>query len=714
MIAAVRRILQFTALLIVAGSSAAADQADAVDFVHEVRPILQRHCHSCHGTDKQRGGLRLDVRSEAFKGGDSHGASILPGDPEHSPLVRFVSGADADLKMPPKGGLTDAEIATLTRWVESGAAWPEGADLGEIDDKRDHWSFRAVIAPKPPAVKAGEWPRNAIDHFILAALEQAGLEPAPATAPEAWLRRVTFNLTGLPPDPEEITTFLDELRRAPRDDSPYERAVDRLLSSPRYGERWARHWLDVVRYADTHGFEVNTERPHAWPYRDYVIAAFNRDVPYQQFVREQIAGDALGEDPATGFLVTASVLLPGQIGADEASKRLARQDAIDEIVVNIGQTFLGLSVGCARCHDHKSDPISQRDYYSMQSFVAGVEYVDRELTGADAEGRPVKVVFGGFRAPDAIRLLARGNPEQPREEVAPAVPEALGSLTLPMDAEEKRRRLALADWIADPRNPLTARVMVNRIWQGHFGVGIVETASDFGRSGMPPSHPELLDWLATEFMRAGWSVKHLQRLIVLTSTYRQSTRFDPAAAARDADARLLWRYPPRRLEGEEIRDAMLASSGRLDLAMGGPGFNLFDQRGGLSGFVPVESFEGEGLRRMIYAHQVRRERDPVFGAFDIPDGGQSAARRRESTTPFQALNLFNSRFTLDESEALAKRVLIDVGDDSFRQIRHAWLLVLNREPTPVEQEDAKRTIENYGLPTLCRVLFNSNEFLFIP
>ncbi len=815
-----------------------------------------------------------------------------------------------------------------------------GQPVAKSADKREHWSF------KPLAVPAGS---QSIDAFILAQLKANNLTLSPPADRVTWLRRVSFDLIGLPPTPEQMAAFLADKRN-----DAFERVVDELLTSPRYGERWAQHWLDVVRYADTHGFEVNTERPNAWPYRDYVIRAFNQDTPYDRFIREQIVGDALGEDAATGFLLTASVLLPGQIGADDASKRLARQDSLDEIVVNLGQTFLGLSIGCARCHDHKFDPISARDYYAMQAFVAGVEYQDRELRTPEAEARrqeaaqikaqiakldqqlarfeplvksgterppvnarentdrfaPVKAkrvrftiketnslepcvdelevfaasgpnlalasagttvtasgsnvsadrhelrfvndgnygnsrswmsnergkgwvtvefsaehtlervvwgrdregkftdrlatnylievadaagewrsvadasdrakfvpgqnkplvvstnglgaaeaqavgrllaekqllapklagaengqkVFAGtFRKPDDIRLLHRGDPEQPKDEVVPAVLSALGSVTLSKETPEQQRRRALADWIASPENPLTARVMVNRIWQGHFGIGLVETASDFGRSGMKPSHPELLDWLATEFIRSGWSVKQMHRLMVLSAAYRQSSVQSSVSAEQprgrsagslnteyskakmlDADSRLLWHFPARRLEAETIRDAMLAVSGQLNLKMFGRGYNLFAQRGGLSGFTPVESFKDDGLRRMIYAHKVRREREAVFGAFDCPDAGQSTARRRESTTPIQALNLFNSRFTLDQAEAFAARVKKEAGEDVALQIHRAYLLALTRAPRPEEVHDAEPVVRTHGLPALCRVLFNSNEFLFLP
>jgi hypothetical protein len=364
-----------------------------------------------------------------------------------------------------------------------------------------------------------------------------------------------------------------------------------------------------------------------------------------------------------------------------------------------------------------------------------VERRIRKLT----EGR---LAFAGtFRAPDRIRLLHRGDPEQPREEIDPAVPSVLGTMTLPRDTEEAYRRRALADWIARPDNPLTARVMANRIWQGHFGIGLVDTPSDFGLNGSPPTHPELLDWLASEFIRTGWSVKRMHRLLVLSSTYRQSSRTghlpptpgaqqksaqslepNPAAstlagvqASRiDADVRLLWRFPSRRLEAESIRDAMLAVGGRLNLETGGRGFDLFDRRGGLTGFVPIESFAGDGLRRMIYAHKVRRERDGVFGAFDCPDAGQSTARRMESTTPIQALNLFNSRFTLEQSDAFAARVDAEAGEALEDRIRRAYRLALGREPIPEELAEAAPVLVEHGTTVLCRALFNSNEFLFLP
>ena len=619
------------------------------------------------------------------------GGALYGGEIESTVEVRVEGEAMLGAMKLPMPRMRAAAVAVV---VSCSMAWAS-----------DHWSFQPVEQPAVPEGRAEGWVRNPVDRFILARLERQGLRPSGEADRAAWLRRVSLDLVGLTPSPEEVDRFV----RDPARDA-YERVVDGLLGSPRYGERWAQHWLDVVRFADTHGFEVNTERPNAWPYRDYVIEAFNADTPYDRFVREQIAGDLLGQDAATGFLVTASVLLPGQIGADDVSKRLARQDALDEIVVNTGQTFLGLSVGCARCHDHKFDPITARDYYSMQAFFAGVEYGDREMRTANSQ-----MAFAGvFRKPDDIHLLHRGDPEQPKDPVFPAVPVVLGGLKLAREAEESERRRVLADWIADAANPLTARVMVNRIWQGHFGVGLVETASDFGRSGTKPSHPELLDWLATEFVREGWSIKRMHRLIVLSATYRQSSRVEPVGAARDSDVRWLWRYPSRRMESEVMRDSMLWVSGQLNLSMGGRGFDLFNNRGGLSGFKPVETYSGAGLKRMVYAHKVRREREAVFGAFDCPDAGQSTARRRESTTPIQALNLLNSRFTVEQAEAFGRRVESEVGGDAVRQVERSYALALGRRPTQQELGTVVPVVREHGPAVLARALFNSNEFLFVP
>jgi hypothetical protein len=363
--------------------------------------------------------------------------------------------------------------------------------------------------------------------------------------------------------------------------------------------------------------------------------------------------------------------------------------------------------------DFSTKGLSKQEAVEAEKLMGQKRVLESQVRRADIAQ---KAFAGTFRQPDDIHLLNRGDPEQPKERVVPAVLSSLGKLELTRETQEQQRRKALADWIASPHNTLTARVMVNRIWQGHFGVGLVETASDFGRSGMRPTHPELLDWLASEFIHSGWSVKHMHKLMVMSETYRQSSNQGDNAKAVDidADARLLWRYPSRRLDAEAIRDSMLVVSGRLDTKMYGRGFDLFDKRGGLSGFNPVESFTGDGLRRMIYAHKVRREREAVFGAFDCPDAGQSTALRRESTTPIQALNLFNSRFTLEQSEAFAGRVERACGAGLDRRIACAYELALSRKPTAEELREAAPLVREHGLSVLCRALFNSNEFLFVP
>ena len=940
-----RHVLAAVAIACLCGAGARGTAA--TDFVHDIRPLLEKHCYACHSGDQAKSGLRLDLKAAAFKGGDGWGPAIVPGKADDSPLVQFARGDDPDLRMPPKESdvppLKASDVERLVAWVNAGAVWPDGVDTATVVDKTDHWSFKPVQRPAMPAVRDTAWPKNDIDRFILGRLEADGLQPSPEADRRAWLRRATFDLTGLPPTPEEVEQFA-------ADASPgaHARVTERLLASRRYGERYAQHWLDVVRYADTHGYEVNTERPNAWPYRDYCIAAFNADLPYDQFIREQIAGGEPGKEASTGFLVTAAVLLPAQIGADDVSKRAARQDALNDIIVNVSDTVLGLTVGCARCHDHKFDPITARDYYSLQAFFAGVDYgermlmtteafalreehddarkriakidvelpryqplaraghtrpavtpqlntdritpvsarrlrfttldtnlfepcidelevfdttghnvalatagtrpsasgnlvtagvhelehvndgqygngrswmaatrngdwvmlefkepvtIERIVWGRDRTGkfkdrtptayrievsagsgdddawtlladstdrlpfgakddgsrdglsaedraaiaalekekaaiqervkitiRDSRVFAGSFKEPHPVHLLNRGDAEQRKEEVPPeSIATFSGIVTavnLPNDAPEAERRQALAAWLADPAHPLTARVMVNRIWQWHFGTGLVDTPNDLGRNGSKPTHPELLDWLADEFVASGWSVKYMHRLIMSSATYRQASAANPPGLAKDADSRLLWRFPPRRLEAEAIRDTLLAVSGRLNPEMGGRGFNLFKSRGGLSGFPPIETFDASGRRRMVYAHKIRMEKDDVFGAFDCPDAGQSMARRRQSTTPIQALNLFNSPFTIDEAKAFAARIEADVakqpaaarsaGDPVRRQIDRAFQIAFTRSPDDIEASAAEAVVREHGLPTLCRVIFNSNEFLFIP
>lgn len=1090
-------------LLVVALLSPKALWAE-IDYERDVKPLLKMKCWACHGPLKQESGLRLDAGQLIRTGGET-GPVVVPGNSQQSLLVQRVASIDDLDRMPPEGeALTEKQIEILKQWVKSGARSPDG-EMPQADP-RDHWAFQESRYAKVPDDV------HPVDFFIERKLLEAGLKLAPKADTATLLRRLYLSMHGLLPSMEQARVF-------EANPGMFDQMVRSVLDSERYGERLGQYWLDIVRYADTHGFEVNTARPNAWPYRDYVINALNQDKPYDQFVREQIAGDIYGEDAATGFLVAAPVLLPGQIGKDDASKRLARQDSLDEIVVGTSATFLGLTLGCARCHDHKFDPLSQEDYYSMQAFFAGVRYgdraiedgnfeqrqtqlrkllpqieqvksnlsqhepvafpgrtliidetdqqrtthfvkpngpgknpsgskrgfaddlgaidrlpnfsdgytwwnnhpgknvmsfnpgvegvfsvwiswgahgsgvhtrdaryvldldgnlettgdqqelanidqyflrgqtkgetdrvpqwsgllnvgkyqlqkksrlvlrggetgtgittdvlvlqetgeipvteeiasnpqlrvpvnfrknterfqpvrakrlrftsfettndnryepcidelevfaagtnenialaslgvvarssgnysdtgkhqlkhvndgqtsndwswisnekgkgwvqvefhhpivVDRVVWGRDRTGKfkdrlPVRYKIeieddfgnlrtvadasdrmpfgtefdevstrlrnaggdaksdlpaivqqlkrletaraelekkemayaGVFSEPDQTHLLARGDPEQPARIVKPRIPELFGSFSVPEEAAESKRREALARWITQKRNPLTARIIVNRVWQFHFGIGLVETPSDFGLNGAKPSHPELLDWLAHDLMDHEWSLKHLHRRILSSKTWQQSNRIDLEAKKIDADCRLLWRYPARRVEAEIIRDALLQVSGRLNYKMGGPGFDFFKSRGGLSGFPPVKNFEEKGLRRMVYAHKVRMESVPVFGAFDCPDAGQPAPRRGRSTTAIQALNLFNSQFIADTAVEFA-RVIQEDGGSVSDNVVDAYQRIFQREPDSTEHHLAVQVVEEHGLPTLARVLFNSNEFLMLP
>ena len=1117
--------------------------ADKPDFERQIRPLLQQRCGNCHGPNVRKGGLRLDARAAFFKGGDS-GPVIVAGDPDSSELLRRLRSTDPDQQMPPEGPrLPSEEIQLLERWIADGANWPESAyDRAASHDPRlEHWAFQPLRQQTPPADSRLPPSANPIDQYITQSLRHADLPQNPPADRRTLIRRASLILTGLLPSPERVERFVTD----PSPDA-WPRLVDELLASPHYGERWAQHWLDVIRYADTHGFEVNTPRENAWPYRDYVIRALNEDRPWDRFILEQLAGDVFAEDAATGFLVASAVLLPGQIGADEESKRLARQDALDEIISGTSGAFLGMTIACARCHDHKFDPITQQDYYSLQAFFAGVEYGDRPLRdvagsdrqqqaaelrprigqlesqlrrfdplaftrrtliideasdprvqvlqtpngpganpagtkrgyrddpgsgtqpgnlsrgrytwwnnvpgqdvlawhpgvdghfhlwvswgahgsgvhtrdarivldrdgnaqtpddqtelasidqyyqagirtgeteqtplwsgllpagtitlnaqsriflrggrtgtgitadvivlqevadsvappanspdastppvtqlplphlrdpvsplrnaelfapttvrhlrfichetsnqnqyqpcldeleafgpeqpglnlaaatlgviptssgniaetgihqlkhindglygndhswisnelgrgwvqltwpepvtldrivwGRDREGRfqdrlPVRydvqvsldgehwttvaghsdrapfgtpwdsllalqraasgtpdaaveqltkelqqlreqlakleaprMVFAGvFNPPHPTHVLRRGDPEQRLEETLAEVPalftatttNASITVTTPTTnqtplTEDQSRRLRLARWLAAPENPLTARVAVNRIWQQHFGIGLVDTPNDFGLNGSRPSHPELLDWLASDFIRSGWSLKALHRRILLSATWQQASTRHDAGQQTDRDNRLLWRFTARRMEAEAIRDCVLQVSGELNREAGGPGFSFFGSRGGLNGFPPLETFTPAEMRRMVYSHRVRMEAVPVFGAFDCPDAGQSMPRRSRSTTAIQALNLFNSPFLVQRAAKFAERVEAACPNDPAAQLNHAFELALGRPATAEEHAVMDDAIKKHGLATISRVLLNSNEFLLIP
>ena len=793
------------------------------------------------------------------------------------------------------------------------------------------WSLEPVKRPDAPEAKALPGPiLNPIDAFVQQKLVRANLKPSPKADRSILLRRISLDLTGLPPTAERLETFVNDPRSTR---SAYRELVEELLASPHYGERWAQHWLDVIRWAETVGFETNLERTDAWHYRDWVIKALNDDIPYDRFILHQIAGDVTGEDAALGFLVSGPANLPGQIGRDEEAMRSARQDELDEVIRTVGQGFLGLTIGCARCHDHKFDPITQEDYYGIQDIFAGLRYGKRRLRGkendewksqvptaqqqfdeaqkklevmrkkynlrkplgtvhsesleqpikarairmnirATSDGRSaslyefevwskekrnialasngakpsgssfslanrsrhfdnlidgsvdkrqaepwiakqagpawIRVDFpkvvtierivwhSGFSMPadfeievlpaedgqkedwrrvahtedrlpriadtrpaaevhlkeltpeqttslvalnDSVRekyielhrlsdgpqvyaasfvekpgttwLLRRGDPMQRLKESVPAIPAALGKIELKPNATEPDRRLALANHLIRKNHPLTARVLINRVWQSHFGTGLVDTPSDFGKMGARPSHPKLLDWLTREFVRKGWSLKKLHRLIVTSHTYRQAGKPREEALRVDADSRLLWRFPPRRLEAEAIRDCILSVSGKLNLKKGGRGFDFFNQRGGLSDYHPKETFEEDGWRRMIYAHKVRMQSVDIFGAFDCPDAGQMKPRRTRSITPVQSLSLLNSPFVNRQAGFFAERVRNEKGDDVTVQIAHAFRLACTRAPNPREKVVLEQLARQHGLEQVCRVLFNSSAFLYL-
>jgi hypothetical protein len=1045
----------------------------APDFDGEIRPLLQEHCVQCHGQKKQKADLRLDAKVHAFKGGES-GPAIVAAKSAESPLFKRIT-ASGDERMPPDGEpLSEAQIAMIKTWIDSGADWPETAEdkAAAIDPRIQHWAYQ----PLPP-----HDPKVTIDSFIEAKLHEKGLTFSPPADARTLTRRAHFVVTGLPPSDMSDSSDLS--------DKSYRQLIDSLLSSRHYGEKWARHWLDVVRFADSNGFETNHERPHAWRYRDYVIDAFNTDKPFDRFMFEQIAGDTCDADVATGFIVGGPY--DRVKGQDKNLQLMQRADELSDMVNTAGTAFLATTMICAKCHNHKFDPVTQTDFYAMQAVFSGVQHGDRpikdashaaqekkadelrqklaplnvqlaafqpksvlgrrvtlgeedaiflktpkgatpteydpgteagqlsdpgdaqrfpnigesyryfdEAPGADcvawtpkrngkhriwvswgvwtthapdarfiietngkqteigtinqrqfADGKPAiaskkrwssfkslgehelaahsrillrmgqtsaplaadvilleelpapseklhirppvthtantdvfapttakhlrfiiddsfsnnacideleifspsgenlalkaettsggdfgpspihklahindgqygnshswiakekkgwvqfeftqpqqitrvvwsrdrstmgkvfedriatayrieisgdaktwktvssqadrlsarfnkkvkaipsssdapadliakveslqkelstiaepPLVYAGiFKQPEPTHRLHRGDHMNPREVVAPdalsVFKDKLGSLNLPPDAPEQQRRLAFAKWLTDPRNPLPARVMVNRIWPYICGTGLVATPSDFGHMGFKPTHPELLDWLANEFICSGWSVKHIQRLILTSCTFQQSSSVpsDPSVLSKDATNTLLWRFAPRRLDAESIRDSILAVTGSLDLTPGGPGFMLYEPNANYArNWIPeTTDFEREDYRRMIYALKLRMEPDAIFASFDTPDAGQVCPSRPRSTTPLQALNLFNSQFVIDQAAKLATKA---------KTIREAYQLVYQRSPSKDELSTAEAFVKQEGLPAFCRALLNSNEFLFL-
>jgi hypothetical protein len=659
-------------------------------------------------------------------------------------------------------GLPAVFLLAIPLFLTAVATAREGpADTGKV-----HWSFqkrgRPAVPQLPDATRGGRL-RNAVDAFILARLSQEGLSLAPEADRRTLVRRLYFDLTGLPPTPEQIAAFV-----ASTDPFAYEKLVDRLLVSPHYGERWGRHWLDVVRFAETEGFEYDRHRPGAWRYRDYVIRSFNEDKPYDQFLREQLAGDEIAPDqPESEVAVGFYRLGPIRRNAGNAKVAFSRNEVLTEMTDNVGAVFLGLTVGCARCHDHKFDDFSQADYYRLQAFLAQTHENDIVLadakTKADWEARTSKIqteikqlkealetAEGGERQRmrarlaemrrrlppplpamssvhdvpaerTAIHVLKRGDPDKKGKPVGMRVPSALLEAKTPeLPPETKAPRTLLANWINDPDNPLAARVFVNRVWQYHFGQGIVATPNDFGVNGSAPSHPELLDYLANEFIANGRRLKALHRLILLSSTYRQASRSPAGDLARrkDPDNRLLWRSPRRRLDAEEVRDAMLAIAGQLNGKAGGPSV-VVPVDGDLVGLLydpsqwTVTPDAREHDRRSIYLLAKRNLRLPFLEVFDQPDAATSCPRRAASTHALQALELLNGPTAHRLADAFAQRLVREAGADHARQIERAYLLAAGRAPSSREMELALKFLEKQPLREFALAAFNLNAFLYV-
>jgi hypothetical protein len=645
-----------------------------------------------------------------------------------------------------------------------GAAQPgeDSVGGGRVSERaRQFWAFQPVVRLEIPAVSRNEWVKTGIDAFVLRSLEERGLAPAAEASRMELIRRLHFDLTGLPPSPEVIQEFV-------KDPSPfaYERWVDRLLNSRHYGERQAQHWLDLVRYAETEGFEYDRNLPDGWRFRDYVIGAFNRDLPYTEFIRQQLAGDEIDpSDPE--LLVAAGFHRLGAVRRNAGNQEVSssRNEVLTERTDIIGAAFLGLTIGCARCHDHKYDPIPQRDYYAMQAFLAGTREhnavfgspvqisqwtnataeIDREiqslkdrLSGSDREGKELirsRILAAEGRRPaplamiatvtnsepTAIHVLKRGSWDDKGEAVDPRGLEVLlGKDAGSLPSGRRDRRTALAEWLSDPANPLTARVMVNRIWASHFGNGIVRTANDFGKNGERPTHPELLDYLADEFMRNGWRMKPIHRMILLSSAYRQSATSAAAGGAErmDPENRLLWRFNRRRLEAEEIRDAMLSVAGRLSEESGGPSVivpvdaELVKQLYKPSQWT-VSTGEGELGRRSIYLIAKRNLRLPFMEVFDQPASQTSCARRQSSTHAPQALELLNGRTANELARAFAGRIRREAGPRLEEQVDRAYWLATGRGPVERERNLALTFLDTQPLEEFALATFNLNAFLYV-
>ena len=844
-----------------------ADSAADNHFQERVKPLLDLKCVSCHGPEKVKGSLRLDSREGVLKGGES-GPSIVPGKPAESLLLQSVLHSKKDLEMPPKEKLSAKEISILERWIADGVPWPKvklgaaaapmavGERVGDAwHDRRnpivrifggqrlDLWSLKPIRSVEPPGSSAPSIAvRSPIDRFILEKLHGRGLKQSPEADRRTIIRRLSFDLTGLPPTDGEVAAFIQD-----RSPDAYDRLVDRLLNSPRYGEHQARLWLDVVRYSDSNGFDWDEFRPRAWRFRDYVIRSFNADKPFDQFVREQLAGDELLDGPPRNAAEQDDLIATGylRLGPHDSAAPLfneqdrSRAELMSDLVETTSSAFLGLTMGCCRCHDHKYDPLSQADHYRMRAFFEAVKFADdlptddaphqelirhhNEIIDAqieplekqrdDARGivrkrlqekrrdaltaeektllelpkeshtEAVRIQLEKLeekiRVPDneivaalgktekeqldqlekqigalkkqrqkysygllmtdantpppVTRILFQGNHKMEREPVSPGFISALdpnpAQLHRAANSKTTGRRLTLADWITSTTNPLTSRVFVNRIWQQHFGRGLVGTPNDFGLSGLQPTHPELMDWLATEFQRNGWSVKRLHRQIVTSATYRQ-TAFPVAdqmreGSARDTDNTLYWRQNARRLSAEQLRDSLLATAGSLEFKPGGapiwpdldpeilqanPAF-LDDNETRTKGWYP--SPKSEQFVRSVFLIQKRTVRVPFMETFDLPENSSSCPRRTVSIVAPQALSLLNSPLAVEATKAFAERIQGETSGGLAEQVRHAFSVALQRAPNADELVLCMALAKKRSFPELCRALLNLNEFAYV-
>jgi mono/diheme cytochrome c family protein len=807
-------------------------------FEKDVLPVLTKNCLKCHGADpdKVKGGLDLSTRAAVLAGGDT-GPAVDLKNPAASLLLKAVHYNDEHYRMPPKGKMPDADIAVIEKWVKAGLPVPadrvgEAAKGGKgglvTEEAKKYWAYQPVRRPAVPEVKDAAWVRTPIDAFVLAKLEARNLKPVRPADKAALARRAYYDLLGLPPTPEQVDAFVT-------DESPdaWEKLIDQLLASPHAGEKWGRHWLDVVRYAETNGYERDGPKPFAWRYRDYVIKSFNDDKPYTQFVREQLAGDEIpGYHPdavvATGFYRLG-------IWDDEPADPLqAVFDGYDDIVATAGQAFLATTFNCARCHDHKADPIPQDDYYKLVAFFRDIkpysltrdvrspfnltdisppaerakyeedlktrearlaeikkamEAIEDEAIkklpaedqrAAEGPDRPqvvakvepmlagkakdeyaaLKKEQAGLRRrpepagrqlalsvnncdvkPPPTHLLVRGSPHARGKEVRPGFPAVLGlpDPEIPAakpGARSSGRRTVLADWVASKDNPFTARVFVNRVWQYHFGRGIVPTANDFGKLGEPPTHPELLDWLAAEFVEPTapsapgdpWTLKRLHRLIMRSNVYRLSALADADNLKADPANTLLWRFNMRRLSGEEVRDSILAVSGSLNLKQFGPSTYPPIPKEVLAGqSVPGQGWPtsrpDEANRRSVYAHVKRSLRVPILVGFDQPDPDTSCPVRYVTTVPTQSLGLLNGEFANEQAAAFAKRLQKEYPNDLAAQVTRAIRLTTGRVPPAdevakdvgfVKELKAKHGLgDAEAMTRYCLLALNTNEFVYV-